>query len=117
VKNSIIKSKGFISQVAKNLNCENKTIYNYVNKYPDLQEVINDTREKMIDFAESKLLKKIKQGDTTAIIFFLKTQGKHRGYSEKIGLDTNINFSNTQIELTDEAFEKGQEFIKLLTNS
>lgn len=39
--------------------------------------------EKLLDFAEGALMQQIRKGDTTAIIFALKTKGKHRGYVEK----------------------------------
>ena len=39
--------------------------------------------ERAIDFGESALFKLIKRGNTAAVIFFLKTKGKARGYIER----------------------------------
>ena len=52
-------------------------------RYPSLKEVLSDAREDALDLAESKLMKAIDDGNITAIIFFLKTRGKSRGYSER----------------------------------
>ena len=43
----------------------------------------SDQKEAILDFAESKLKQEINDGNITAIIFFLKTKGKIRGYVEK----------------------------------
>jgi len=51
--------------------------------YPSLKEVLSEAREIALDHVESKLMKAIDDGNLTAIIFFLKTQGKSRGYSER----------------------------------
>ena len=40
-----------------------------------------------LDFAESQLHSQIKDGSTSATIFYLKTKGKKRGYVEKQELD------------------------------
>ena len=51
----------------------------------------------MLDFAESKLFQKIKEGDSTAILFYLKTQGKARGYIERSEV-TGANGGPVQVE-------------------
>ena len=58
-------------------------IYEYIERYPALQDVLNEARESSIDLAESELIKAIEAGNLTANIFFLKTRGKSRGYSER----------------------------------
>lgn len=65
------------------------THYNWLKKDPDYKEVVEAVSEEAIDFAENALFKAIKGGDTTATIFFLKTRGKKRGYSEKADIDMN----------------------------
>ncbi len=52
-------------------------------KFPSVAETLDDARERLCDTVESKLYERIEAGDLTAIIFFLKTRCKHRGYTEK----------------------------------
>jgi hypothetical protein len=40
-------------------------------------------KERFLDFLESKLVEQINGGNTTSIIFALKTKGKNRGYVER----------------------------------
>ncbi len=47
------------------------------------REWIDETVEGILDFAESKLLEKVKEGSEPSIFFMLKTRGKKRGYSER----------------------------------
>jgi len=66
----------------------------------DFSEAADDVSEILLDFAEAKLYDQIKNGNTTAIIFFLKTRGKKRGYVERqeiTGADGLPN--NIQIEI------------------
>jgi len=44
---------------------------------------VNEQKERMIDFVESALMKNIIAGNVVAQIFFLKCQGKIRGYVER----------------------------------
>ncbi len=70
---------GNITLSCKNAGIDRSTYYDSV-KIPNVTQ-------KAIDFVENKLIGNINGGDTTAAIFFLKTQGKKRGYSEKVELE------------------------------
>ena len=67
--------------------CSPNTVRNYVMRYPSLQEVENEIREQTLDLAETKLVQAIGDGNMTAIIFYLKTKGRDRGYTERRELE------------------------------
>ena len=48
-----------------------------------LQEICTEAKETLLDLAENKLYELVLQGDKAAIFFYLKTQGKRRGWSER----------------------------------
>ena len=47
----------------------------------------DDIVEDAVDFVEMQLFKHMKRGSTGAVIFYLKTKGKHRGYIERSEVD------------------------------
>ena len=76
-------SGGIISVIAGRLGVTRQYIYKLQKKYKTFEAAIHEAREANLDLAESKLLSKIQAGDNTMIIFYLKTQGKKRGYIER----------------------------------
>ena len=64
------------------------TVSRYIREFPEVKEAAEDAQEQLYDMVESKLYEKIEAGDLTAIIFFLKTRCKHRGYVEKPEIET-----------------------------
>jgi hypothetical protein len=78
----IIRAKGNISLAAQSCKVPRKTLYTWIEKY-DLWDAVREGRERRIDFAEARLDKLIAADNVTAIIFFLKTQGRERGYVER----------------------------------
>ena len=83
VVGAIQQYKGNISAMARAFQVSRQAIYDYISNKPDLKQMIQDERESMLDDAESEIYKQIRKGNTTALIFFLKTQGKQRGYVER----------------------------------
>lgn len=71
-----------------------KTFYDRKAKNKSLAEKLNAAQESLLDFAESKLMEHINDGDITSLIFFLKCKGKQRGYVERV-----------ENEITGNAFE------------
>ena len=77
------ESKGYVSKTASILGCTPRTVYNYRDKYATVADAWSSIRERRHDFVENKLHELISKGNITAIIFYLKTQAKSRGYIER----------------------------------
>lgn len=77
------QSLGVVTQAAQKAGVGRKTYYEWLQDDPEFKKAIDDIENVVIDFAESKLYSQIKENNTTATIFYLKTKAKHRGYVEK----------------------------------
>lgn len=88
---AMIKSLGVVTKACELVGVSRTLFYQYYNSDPEFSAACDECQEIAVDFAESQLHKRIKEGSDTAIIFFLKTKGKKRGYIERseIGLDSN----------------------------
>lgn len=88
----IYEKKGCnITATCTALGISRKTFYEWKEKKKKLAEGLEAAEEAIIDFAESKLVEHINNDDVQALIFFLRTKGKKRGYVEKSETDVNIN--------------------------
>ncbi len=79
------KSGGNVTKAAKKANISREMFYKYIQKDKNFKAKVEEIRESLVDYAESKLLMKINEGDLTAIMFFLKNSpvAKMRGWGEK----------------------------------
>lgn len=80
-------TRGMVATAAHNLGINRQTIYNRLASSPTLAEIITSERERMTDFAETKLLDAMRAGEVSAIKFYLATQGRSRGYVQRTETD------------------------------
>ena len=87
-KSAIIKAikntGGIVNNAAQALGCSRQTIYNAMERWPEVAQARKDEIETLKDVVEEKLIEQIMQGNMTAIIWFSKTQMKDRGYVERV---------------------------------
>ena len=81
--NYLRRSMGIITVACDNAGVSRATVRNWRLDDPEFAAAFDEITEMQLDFVESSLLTKIKEGDTAATIFYLKTKGKRRGYTEK----------------------------------
>jgi hypothetical protein len=86
----IAACKGFLTPAAAALGVSRGSLDRMVSRSSRLAWVCKQARESMVDYAESKLFKRIEADDTRAIIFCLSTLGKHRGYAMAKGTELNL---------------------------
>ena len=76
-------AKGIIYLACEAVGISRQTYYNWRKSDEVFREAVDEVLETQVDWVENKLLDLINAGDTTATIFYLKTKGKKRGYSDK----------------------------------
>ena len=77
------KSLGVVTTACKSTGIPRRTVYEWIAADENFARRVAEFKEVALDFAESNLHKLIKAGSPAATIFFLKTQGRKRGYIER----------------------------------
>jgi hypothetical protein len=77
------KSLGVVTAACKAVGIGRTTHYLWMQEDAEYRAAVEGLSDVALDFAESQLHKQIKEGNSTATIFFLKTKGKKRGYIER----------------------------------
>ena len=93
VKEAIKDSRGILSVVATKCEVSRLSVYNFLEKHPELNKDIQDEREKMHDFTEGKFFQAVNKGESWAISMYLKTLAKNRGYVERQEIVGTVNTS------------------------
>jgi hypothetical protein len=76
-------SAGLLLGASQKLRCTREVIESYVARYPEVRAALRRIREELKDFAESQMVALLREKNPSALAFFLRTQAKDRGYSER----------------------------------
>lgn len=76
-------SLGVVTAACEAVGIARETHYRWMREDEEYKKAVEDLDGVALDVAESKLFEAISSGNIVAIIFFLKTRGKVRGYIEK----------------------------------
>lgn len=105
-KKTLIKhltdSMGNITYACQKTGISRPTYYKLLREDEEFKRDTDMIMEMSVDMAESKLIQQINDGNLTAIIFYLKTKGKNRGYVERREESINASgFMDLMKELPD----------------
>ena len=87
VLDALEKSLGVVTTAVNIVGIARSTFYKWLKEDEDFAKKVKEIENIALDFAESQLHSQMKDGNTSATIFFLKCRGKKRGYIEKSELD------------------------------
>ena len=77
------KNLGIVTESCRVVGISRQTHYNWLKDDKDYKKAVDELENVALDYAESKLHNQITKENPTAIIFYLKTKGKKRGYVER----------------------------------
>ena len=97
---SIYKGKACnVSQTCAAINISRETWYKWARRNKDFSREINEQEAALIDFAETQLLKNIKEGKETSLIFYLKNKKPDQWNEKRFeqAPQVNVNISLDQM--------------------
>jgi len=85
--------------------CSVASYYTWYRKDPVFAEKVDSVRDRIVDVAESALLKNVMAGKEQSIMFTLRSKGKHRGWGDSVSVVQTIEPIDVSI-VKDEIMEE-----------
>jgi hypothetical protein len=111
VAKALLQARGVLSDAAELLatsyrtTCSRQTLYNALDRWPDLRDLRHDVAEEIRDMAEGKLFDAIRDGEPWAVRYFLSKRAADRGYGKTAHIEHGgaIEKAVTQVHILDPA--------------
>lgn len=88
---------GIIVNAAQEIGCNRMSLKKWIDEDPELTIEYKSVKEALKDKVEYQLLKNIKEGKETSLIWFMKTQMADRQYIETPANQLNLNVEQLKI--------------------
>ena len=103
---ALYSSFGNVSEAIRLLEKEEITVgrtahYRWLEEDEEYKEAVSHSADRTLDKVEKALQKQIENGSVQATIFYLKTKGKDRGFTEKTEIDLNATIEPIQLIFND----------------
>ncbi len=99
VLNALEKSLGVVTTAVKSVGVARSTFYKWIKEDQEFAKAVKEIENIALDFAESQLHSQMKDGNTSATIFYLKCKGKKRGFYEKQQIDMTTDDEPIKINI------------------
>lgn len=80
---AIIKAEANLTNAARILETNRRTIHRYIQKYERVKEAYEEAKEIRLDVTVDAIMKNVRSGNHITQIYVAKTQGRHRGWGQE----------------------------------
>jgi hypothetical protein len=104
IKQALFDNNGILVNTAQQIGCSRQALKKWIDDTPELIEAHKEAKEIMLDRVEHQLMKNVLEGRETSIIWYLKCQGKSRGWvNPEIEGIANATFNQLNINVQSES--------------
>ncbi|GAB6036152.1 hypothetical protein JCM15519_07110 [Fundidesulfovibrio butyratiphilus] len=107
---------GIVTNICERLGCSRQTFYDYLRRFPKVEQALQDERDKILDLGEGSLYALVQGGDFNATKYLLNCKGKDRGWGETQQIQQETT-SRRVVFVAPEQFESPEEWAKKHKNS
>lgn len=88
--NALKDALGIVTTACDNVGVTRETHYKWMREDEEYKARVEDLDDVSLDFGETQLYKRMREGSDASIIFYLKTKGKKRGYIEQHNFEHKV---------------------------
>jgi len=96
---------GIVSMACRQVGISRDTHYRWLKEDPKYKKYLEDAHFNQKDFGEHALMKLVREGNASAVLFFNKTINKDRGYIEKQEIEHSTSGVKIEVSIPEEIKE------------